>query len=257
MTQTSPQTDLEPRRIPTIDVSAFFSQVPATTSDTQRITAANQLVEALHSFGFAKVIGHGLSNNEISEALGWVQKLFDLPYDEKMKAPHPAGPIPHRGYSGIGKEKVYSQEDIEAHALDGKAKVSQELRKVSDYKVGNYYQQFALCVLHELRKFQESYEIGSETDPVQQNIWLPEDVLPGFREYETALYERLAGLSTALLDIIGIGLGLESGTEGAQALANLISDRHCQLRLLHYPSVSKTQLQEHLLARLPPHRDWG
>lgn len=70
------------------------------------------------------------------------------------------------------------------------------------------------------------------------------------------MYERLAGISRTLLqpwEVIGIGLGLDSEANGA--LAMLISDRHCQLRLLHYPAVSKTQLQKQLLARLPPHRD--
>ncbi|ROW00466.1 hypothetical protein VPNG_07907 [Cytospora leucostoma] len=234
MSQPSPQPDTEARSIPTIDLSPFFSQHP-TISDTQRLTSAKSLVEALHSFGFAKVTGHGLGTHEISEALGWVQKLFDLPYNEKMKAPHPPGPMPHRGYSGIGEEKVYSQEDIDAHARDGKGDISQELRKISDFK--------------------ESYEIGSETDPVQQNIWLPEDVLPGFRRTETLLYERLAGISKTLLEVIGIGLGLDN--EANAALDKLMSDRHCQLRLLHYPAVSKIQLQKQLLARLPPHRDWG
>ena len=104
---------------------------------------------------------------------------------------------------------------------------------------------------------QESYEIGSENDPVQQNIWLPEDVLPGFRNYETLLYRRLAGISKTLLGIISAGLGLGDGGNAALALGELMSDRHCQLRLLHYPAVSKLQLQKQLLARLPPHRDWG
>lgn len=102
---------------------------------SQRVTSAKVLVEALHSFGFAKVTGHGLSHTEVSEALGWVQKLFALPYDEKMKAPHPAGPMPHRGYSGIGKEKVYSQEDIDSHTGNNDGDTGHELRKISDFKV--------------------------------------------------------------------------------------------------------------------------
>lgn len=134
MAQPSTQTDTEARSIPTVDVSPFFSQDP-TTLNTQSLTSAKLLVEAFHSFGFAKVTGHGLGDHEISEALGWVQKLFDLPYDEKMEAPHPPGPMPHRGYSGIGAEKVYSQEDVEAHTRNGKADVSQVLRKISDFKV--------------------------------------------------------------------------------------------------------------------------
>lgn len=105
------------------------------------------------------------------------------------------------------------------------------------------------------RCHQESYEIGSEQDPVQQNIWLPDDVLPDFRSYMTSLYERLSGVSKVLLDAVGVGLGLE-GDEYA-ALTGLVSDRHCQLRLLHYPPIGKAKLQNELVARLPAHTDWG
>lgn len=92
---------------------------------------------------------------------------------------------------------------------------------------------------------------------MQTNIWLPEETLPGFRKYETSLYSRLASISKTLLDIIAIGFGLDAGSVDSLALADLISDRHCQLRLLHYPAVSKAMLQQQLLARLPAHRDWG
>jgi isopenicillin N synthase-like dioxygenase len=102
---------------------------------------------------------------------------------------------------------------------------------------------------------QESYEIGSEHDPVQQNIWPPEDILPGFKSYETVLYDRLSDVSRVILDAIGIGLGLE-GNENT-ALEELISYQHCQLRLLHYPAISKERLQSEILARLPAHTDWG
>lgn len=121
----------QPREISTVDISPFFAQ---DGSEAERLTSAKLFVEALYHFGFSKVIGHGLCTDEVSEALGWVQKLFTLPYDEKMKAPHPPGPMPHRGYSGIGQEKVYSQEDIDTHATSKQVDVNQQLRKVSDYK---------------------------------------------------------------------------------------------------------------------------
>lgn len=104
MAQPSPQIDTEAQSIPTVDILPFFSQEP-TTLNTQRLTSAKLLVEALHSFGFAKVTGHGLGNHEISDALGWVQKLFDLPYAEEMKAPHHPGPMPHRGYAGTERRR--------------------------------------------------------------------------------------------------------------------------------------------------------
>ncbi|EMR70866.1 putative thymine dioxygenase protein [Eutypa lata UCREL1] len=214
--------------------SASQNGTSRTLPDSERLKAGRALVEALHSFGFVKVVGHGLSTQEIGEALGWTKKLFDLPYEDKMRAPHPPGPMPHRGYSGIGKEKVYSKDDLEANSAEGD--VGKVLRKISDFK-------------------QESYEIGSEDDPVQQNIWLPNDVLPNFRSYMTGLYERLSGVSKVLLDAIGVGLGLEG--DEYTALMDLISDSHCQLRLLHYPPVEKKKLQNELLARLPAHTDWG
>lgn len=90
---------------------------------------------------------------------------------------------------------------------------------------------------------------------MQQNIWLPEEVLPQFRSSQTALYERLTDVSKIVMDAIGVGLGLDA--DGNAALAELISDRHCQLRLLHYPAISKAKLENELLARLPAHNDWG
>ena len=71
----------------------------------------------------------------------------------------------------------------------------------------------------------------------------------------TRLYEKLSSVSKMVLDAIDIGLGLEG--EEHDALAELFSDRHCQLRLLHYPPCSKEKLQRELLARLPAHTDWG
>ncbi|KAI0490581.1 Clavaminate synthase-like protein [Xylaria cf. heliscus] len=221
------------RAIATVDLSPFVDNSGVVLLDSDRLQAGRTLVEALHDFGFAQVIGHGISQQEINEALAWTKTLFDLPYADKMKAPHPPGPIPHRGYSGIGKEKVYSQADIKAYGDE--ADISQSLRKISDYK--------------------ESYEIGSELDPVQKNIWLPNDVLPNFQSYMTALYERLCSVGKMILHAIGVGLGLEGAA--LTRLEDLISDRHCQLRLLHYPTISKAKLQNELLARLPPHQDWG
>lgn len=132
MAQPDLQDHKHTRKIPTLDISPFFTQ---DAPDDERFRSAKLFVEALHDFGFAKVTGHGLSTDEVAEALDWVQKLFGLPYDEKMKAPHPPGPMPHRGYSGIGKEKVYSQEDIDTHAASDQVDVNQQLRKISDYKV--------------------------------------------------------------------------------------------------------------------------
>ncbi|KAI1322717.1 oxidoreductase-like protein [Xylariaceae sp. FL0255] len=217
--------------IPTIDLSPFAYSDSHSPSD--RVQAGRSLVAALHDLGFVQVIGSGISQTEISEALALTKALFDLPYDDKMKAPHPAGPTPHRGYSGLGQEKVYSKGDVLSKA--GENDIGQSLRKISDFK--------------------ESYEIGSESDPVQQNIWLPDAIFPTFRSYMTNLYERLCDVSNMIINALATGLDLDAAA--ADNLMELISERHCQLRLLHYPPISKQKLQNEMLARLPAHHDWG
>lgn len=124
------------RDIEIIDLSVFTADSGASSSDLEeeRLQAAKALVVALHNLGFVKVIGHGLSPDEVREAMDWTRKLFSLPYDDKMKAPHPSGPMPHRGYSGTGKEKVYSKEDV-GLLQNGNGDVNEGLRKISDYKV--------------------------------------------------------------------------------------------------------------------------
>ncbi|TGJ78469.1 hypothetical protein E0Z10_g10293 [Xylaria hypoxylon] len=224
--------------IATVDLSPFTGAAGQLHTDSDRAQAGRALVAALHSLGFVKVTGAGISQAEIDEALACTKALFDLPYDDKMKAPHPPGPIPHRGYSGVGKEKVYSKDDVLSKA--GEGDVSQRLRKISDFK---------------LITEQESYEIGSESDPFQQNIWLPEAVFPTFRSYMTGLYEKLCPVSRTVMHALATGLDLDS--TAMNTLMELISDRHCQLRLLHYPPISKEKLQKQMLARLPAHHDWG
>ena len=195
-------------KIPTIDLAPFT--VPSAYSNADRLLAGKAFATALHRYGFAKVAGHGLPKDEVDEAFAWNKKLFDLPHTEKIKAPHPPGPFPHRGYSG----------------------------KVPEGEL------------------KESYEVGSEEDDQQQNIWLPDDTLPGFRAYALSLYERLAGVGFVLLHAMGVGLGFNGNEQ--DALEHLASKRHSQLRFMHYPAVSKARLQsEEEVSRLAAHNDWG
>lgn len=117
----------------TIDISCFTNGPTHPSSNERRNEIGKSLVEALHSFGFVKIVGHGVPEHDIDEALSWTKRLFDLPFEEKMKAPHPIEPMPHRGYSSVGREKVYSQEDVMGHKHS--ENVTQSLRKISDFKV--------------------------------------------------------------------------------------------------------------------------
>jgi len=70
-------------------------------------------------------------------------------------------PLPFIGYSAPGVEKVtqHVYDETELAALRAKAPDSKE-----------------------------TYEVGREDDPLMPNIWLPEGVLPGFKEASLDFY---------------------------------------------------------------------
>ena len=150
-----------------------------------------------------------------------------------MKAPHPASSIPHRGYSAPGIEKVYSKDDLEENIANEDTGAS--LRKIQDFK--------------------ENYEVGSEENPAQPNIWLPEETLPNFRAFTTRLYWELDRTAKRVLEAISLGLKLSM--EDKDQILRLHSGHNNQLRLLHYPPVEAQLLRQHVVGRMPAHQDWS
>ena len=67
----------------------------------------------------------------LAKALDVAKKLFGLSNEDKMEAPHPQAPTPHRGYSPTGMEKAYAKSDLETDSESRKA----EGREVTDFKV--------------------------------------------------------------------------------------------------------------------------
>ncbi|KAI1462701.1 Clavaminate synthase-like protein [Annulohypoxylon moriforme] len=189
---------------------------------------AQELTDACRRVGFVYIVNHGVSNDLLEEAFGWSKKLFDLPQERKMLAPHPPGPNVHRGYSWPGLEKV--SQDI---FKDGDEAKEAENRKILDVK--------------------ESYEIGSEESELQPNVWLPQDVLPGFREFMVPFYWKCFGAGKELLRALAIGIGLED----EDFFLRFHSGENNQLRLLHYPPVEAEKLSSNQVARMPAHSDWG
>jgi isopenicillin N synthase-like dioxygenase len=146
-----------------------------------------------------------------------------------MKAPHPSGAAVHRGYSWPGLEKVSDIVLAEGEEVEeGKG-----VREVADVK--------------------ESYEIGSDDYADQPNVWLPEDVLPGFREFTTQFYWECEKFTRLLMQALALGLGLED----QNTLAKFHNGHENQLRLLHYPPVKAELLEKEAVERMPAHTDWG
>ncbi|KAI1390050.1 Clavaminate synthase-like protein [Hypoxylon trugodes] len=213
--------------IPVIDFNAWSD---GSIDDKKRI--ARELTGACRRVGFVYIINHAVPEDLLEEAFGWSKKLFDLPKEKKMLAPHPPvcdqGPTVHRGYSWPGLEKV-SQDIIS----DGEEAKEAANRKIADVK--------------------ESYEIGSEDNEVQPNIWLPEDILPGYREFMTQFYWKCFEAAKELLRALAIGVGLED----EDFFLRFHSGKNSQLRLLHYPPVEAEKLFSNTVARMPAHSDWG
>ncbi|KAF8625831.1 hypothetical protein AX15_005167 [Amanita polypyramis BW_CC] len=55
----------------------------------------------------------------------------------------------------------------------------------------------------------ESFEVGSEDDDSMPNIWLPESVLPGFKEVSLTFYWKCYGVERNILCALALGFGLE------------------------------------------------
>ncbi|MCJ1355459.1 MAG: hypothetical protein MMC33_005451 [Icmadophila ericetorum] len=217
--------------IPIVDISPFI--LWDSDGEESRRKAAKELVDACHRLGFVYISGYGVSEKLLEEALEWTKQLYDLPLEDKMKAPHPPTPTPHRGYSPIGLEKVYSKQEASKEDLEESR--GESVRKIMDFK--------------------ESYEIGSENNPSQPNIWLPEPILPNFQRFMQNFYWELDATAKALLSAFSLGLQLSQSD--AQLLFAHHSGHNNQLRLLHYPPVVADDLQAELIARMPAHTDWS
>ncbi|KAF4998942.1 hypothetical protein FDECE_11656 [Fusarium decemcellulare] len=109
-----------------VDLSAFTSN----GDSVSRRQTADELHKKLKINGFVGITGHGVSPDLLAEAFATSKKFFDLPYQDKMKAPHPDAPVPHRGYSGPGREYVAAKT-----AKETKDEAKRELySKTTDFK---------------------------------------------------------------------------------------------------------------------------
>ncbi|KAF9890512.1 hypothetical protein FE257_005917 [Aspergillus nanangensis] len=210
---------IEPLSIPIIDLEPARSGDPKIVDKT-----AKEIYHAFKYIGFAYIKNHGVPQELVDEAFQWSQKFFALPQSDKEKAPHPPQGWYHRGYSGVGREKVVQMIFDDASIA--------EKRKTPDIK--------------------ESFELGSETDPRMANIWIPEEVLPGFRAFFTGFFETCYQVEQQLLRLIALGMDLDE-----DFFINYHQDRTNQCRLLHYPAVEEELLRQGKAERIAAHSDFA
>ncbi|KAI2812622.1 hypothetical protein CBS115989_10269 [Aspergillus niger] len=211
-------------QIPVVDFSQWYNSPDASS----RQQVAHALVKACQDVGFVYIVNHSLPGSVLDEAFDWMRRFFELSSEDKMRAPHPEGWAVHRGYSWPGLEKV-SQVMSTGDDEDARKK----LREVPDVK--------------------EIYDIGSEENSVQPNQWLPEETLPGYRNFMVQFYWKCNKVGSEILHALAAGLDLEDGCY----LTKKHSGHNNQLRLLHYLPVPAEELETERTARCPAHTDWS
>ena len=120
--------------IPLVDLSPFLS---TNAPCSARQETAKEVADKCSQNGCLAITGHGIPHEFLDAAFNLQKKLFDLPMEDKMKAPHPAGMVPHRGYSAPGKERAFAKDDLDA----SDAVHRQMLRETQNWKVSfpQYY----------------------------------------------------------------------------------------------------------------------
>jgi isopenicillin N synthase-like dioxygenase len=96
--------------------------------------------------------------------------------------------------------------------------------------------------------------MGSDENTIDYNIWLPDDVLPGFRQLTTDCYWAFNKVAATISD--ALIMSLELTAEEEESVRTLFNKHKNQLRLLHYPPVGEEYLTDTARSRLGAHTDF-
>ncbi|KAJ5816717.1 Oxoglutarate/iron-dependent dioxygenase, partial [Penicillium robsamsonii] len=197
-----------------LDFSRFHS------GSDERDQFCRELVAGLSKSGWVRLVNHGVPPESIDRAFEMSRKFFDLPLEQKLKSPHPPTAHPHRGFSPVGLENIST--------------------------VSNYCSPATQPLLRDMK---ESYDIGSEQDPLYSNIWPPPGVHDGFQTTMNSFFDVCYEAELIMLDAISIGLGLN-----IDCLRKLHTNTN-ELRLTHYPEVDLGDFAN--ATRIAAHTDFG
>ncbi|KAH9854674.1 thymine dioxygenase [Lenzites betulinus] len=186
---------------------------------------ASAMLDSFKRVGFVYLVNHGIPQEKIDDMFQWSKRFFAQPTEVKQLAPHPPSGTHHRGYSAPGVEKVVQHVYDEASLKDIRA-------KAPDMK--------------------ESFECGWEDSVSMPNIWLPDGVLPGFKDACMDFYWTCHKTELQILRALSLGLGISE-----DHLVPHHNGHDNQLRLLHYPSVPARELLDEKITRIDAHSDFG
>lgn len=201
--------------VPTLDFSQFTQGSP---EERQRF--ADDLLSSFERTGFAKMINHPFSSDQLQELFSWGHTFFSQSLEAKSAIANIAGPRPMRGYTPWRVEEV------------GKLHHDEDVRKLSDCK--------------------EHFDQGAADDAAFPNQWPQATNLAGFRPFMEAFYAQCNSVCLALMAALEVAWGIDDGSLVARCVPSATD-----LRLTHYPAVAADELQSGTTMRIAPHTDFG
>ncbi|KAF7364575.1 Thymine dioxygenase [Mycena venus] len=162
---------------------------------------ADEILSSFKRVGFVYLLNHGLPQDRIAKMFAVSKEFFAQPTEVKELAPHPPSGTHHRGYSAPGREKIVQPTFIG----EGVNRPT-----VPDVK--------------------EHFECGREDNTAKPNIWLPDGILPGFKETCLEFFWLCHEVEMNVLRSLAVGFGLAE-----DYFTQYHGKADNQLRLLHYP----------------------
>ena len=94
--------------------------------------------------------------------------------------------------------------------------------------------------------------MGASSDPLISNIWVKEDILPGFRSFMETFYTQAFKTELHIISAISEALGISESH-----LQSLHSRAENEFRILHYPAIPVSMLTGGTATRIAEHTDFG
>lgn len=95
-------------------------------------------------------------------------------------------------------------------------------------------------------------DIGSPQDDLVDNIWIRDQILPGYRSFMEEFYESCFKVELEILAALARALDIPE--DQLQALHNRAEN---EFRLLHYPAINASELADGTATRIAEHTDFG
>lgn len=192
---TSSPVEADPGDIPTVDVGPWF----ASGEDADLHDAATALRTASTEVGFHQLVGHGIRPDLIEAVFEMTERFHSLPLESKQTIPmdDPDFPIGGIGYLPVGE------------------------RKLPRRTYGNLNEAFLI----------KSGRHNDRRIDYDDNRWLPDDALPGFRSVVERYGRAVEALALRTLPIYAVALDL-----APDFFAPAFADPFWRLRLTHYPA---------------------